>query len=86
MDHDSVSCDSGARSDPHGCGPQKCATSAPASNELDHLISLELGGAPADLAKLWPEPWSGQSNGHQKGAVENYRHEEICRNYLRRNS
>lgn len=25
--------------------------------ELDHLISLGLGGDPTDLANLWPEPW-----------------------------
>jgi hypothetical protein len=26
------------------------------SYELDHLIPLELGGAPADIRNLWPEP------------------------------
>jgi hypothetical protein len=25
--------------------------------ELDHLIPLELGGAPQEVANLWPEPW-----------------------------
>src|SRR4249920_1594275 len=29
------------------------------SYELDHLIPLELGGAPASVANLWPEPWQG---------------------------
>jgi hypothetical protein len=47
--------------------------------ELDHLISLELGGAPADVANLWPEPWNGDGNAHQKDAVENYLHEQVCR-------
>ena len=47
--------------------------------ELDHLISLELGGAPADVANLWPEPLSGAINAHQKDAVENYLHEQVCR-------
>ncbi len=50
-----------------------------ADEELDHLVSLELGGAPADVANLWPEPWNGDSNAHQKDAVENFLHEEVCR-------
>jgi hypothetical protein len=49
-----------------------------ADYELDHLISLELGGAPAAVANLWPEPWTGDSNAHQKDAVENYLHEQVC--------
>jgi len=28
--------------------------------EEDHLISLELGGAPTDPRNLWPEPYNGQ--------------------------
>jgi hypothetical protein len=47
--------------------------------ELDHLISLELGGAPADLANLWPEPWTGEGNAHQKDSVENFLNREVCR-------
>ena len=47
--------------------------------ELDHLISLELGGAPADVANLWPEPWTGDGNAHQKDAVENFLNREVCR-------
>ena len=31
----------------------------PSQTELDHLISLELGGAPADVRNLWPEPYAG---------------------------
>ncbi|MBV9577998.1 MAG: hypothetical protein JO057_05350 [Chloroflexi bacterium] len=47
--------------------------------ELDHLISLELGGAPTDVANLWPEPWNGDDNAHMKDAVENSLHEQVCR-------
>jgi hypothetical protein len=47
--------------------------------ELDHLISLELGGAPQDVANLWPEPWNGDTNAHMKDAVENYLHDQVCR-------
>jgi hypothetical protein len=36
------------------------AGQSPSSVELDHLIALELGGAPADLANLWPQPWTGE--------------------------
>jgi hypothetical protein len=27
-------------------------------HELDHLVPLGLGGAPADVANLWPEAWN----------------------------
>src|SRR5204863_7060424 len=33
---------------------------SPAKTELDHLISLELGGAPADPRNLFPEPYAGR--------------------------
>ena len=46
--------------------------------ELDHLVSLELGGAPRDPANLWPEPWTGAANAHQKDAVENALHDQVC--------
>jgi hypothetical protein len=47
--------------------------------ELDHLISLELGGSPDDVANLWPQPWTGEPNAHQKDAVETYLRREVCR-------
>ncbi|HEY3115363.1 MAG TPA: hypothetical protein VGK54_01340 [Chloroflexota bacterium] len=46
--------------------------------ELDHLIPLELGGAPDDVANLWPEPWTGLWNARQKDAVENFLHRQVC--------
>jgi hypothetical protein len=49
------------------------------SLELDHLIPLELGGAPQDIANLWPEPSSGNANSHMKDAVEHYLNSEVCR-------
>jgi hypothetical protein len=45
--------------------------------EVDHLISLELGGS-NDISNLWPEaaaPWPGF---HQKDVVENYLHAQVC--------
>ena len=47
--------------------------------ELDHLISLELGGAPQDVANLWPESWTGATNAHMKDAVETHLKTEVCR-------
>jgi hypothetical protein len=32
------------------------ATGPSSSYEYDHLVSLELGGAPNDPRNLWPEP------------------------------
>jgi hypothetical protein len=49
-----------------------------ADYELDHLISLELGGAPRDPANLWPEPWTGLANARQKDVVENSLHSQVC--------
>jgi hypothetical protein len=40
-----------------------------ADYEEDHLISLELGGAPADVRNLWPEPYTDSlSDGRPTGA------------------
>jgi len=50
----------------------------PADYELDHLVALELGGAPQDVANLWPEPWTGEASAHQKDAVETYLRREVC--------
>jgi 5-methylcytosine-specific restriction endonuclease McrA len=51
-------------------------------SELDHLISLELGGASQEVANLWPEPWNGEANAHMKDPVENYLHDQVCRGAL----
>jgi hypothetical protein len=54
------------------------------SYEEDHLISLELGGAPADPRNLWPEPYmatlaDGRSTGaHTKDAFETKLKGEVC--------
>ena len=51
---------------------------APANYELDHLISLELGGHPSDVKNLWPEPYSGDFNARQKDQLENKLHDLVC--------
>ena len=53
-------------------------TDSPKNYELDHLIPLELGGAPADIANLWPEPALPEPGFHQKDLVENYLHTQVC--------
>jgi len=45
--------------------------------EVDHLISLELGGS-NDIANLWPEAANPKPGFHEKDKVENYLHEQIC--------
>lgn len=45
--------------------------------EVDHLISLELGGS-NDIANLWPEPANPRPGFHEKDQVENYLHDQIC--------
>ncbi len=45
--------------------------------EVDHLISLELGGS-NDIANLWPEPAEPRPGFHEKDKVENYMHDQVC--------
>lgn len=45
--------------------------------EVDHLISLELGGS-NDIANLWPELADPTPGFHQKDKVENYLHKQVC--------
>jgi hypothetical protein len=45
--------------------------------EVDHLISLELGGS-NDIANLWPEAAEPRPGFHEKDKVENYLHKQVC--------
>lgn len=57
------------RLDPHGTG---------APFEIDHLISLELGGS-NDPANLWPQSYVTPGlNAHLKDALENRLHALVC--------
>jgi hypothetical protein len=53
-------------------------TDSRSNYELDHLISLEIGGNPTDVRNLWPEPGYGQYNFHTKDRFENYLHNQVC--------
>ena len=48
------------------------------SYEEDHLLPLELGGAPRDPKNLWPEPHTGSQNAYSKDGVENAVKKAVC--------
>ena len=45
--------------------------------EIDHLISLELGGT-NDLTNLWPQPYVPKPGAKEKDVVENALHRQVC--------
>src|SRR3954447_13141690 len=49
----------------------------PYAHEVDHLVSLELGGSNA-ISNLWPEPYAGRWGARTKDALENRLHELVC--------
>lgn len=51
------------------------AYAIPPTGELDHLVSLELGGGPDDPRNLWVEPGTIPN---PKDRVENWVHREVC--------
>jgi hypothetical protein len=51
----------------------------PPHYEDDHLISLELGGAPYSKKNLWPRPWS---QAHKKDPRENAWHKKLFKGTL----
>ena len=53
------------------------ASHTPGQYEVDHLVSLELGGS-NDISNLWPELASPTPGFHEKDQVENYLHSQVC--------
>lgn len=49
----------------------------PGAYEIDHLISLELGGS-NDIRNLWPEASLPKPGFHEKDQVEDYLHNQVC--------
>ena len=45
--------------------------------EIDHLCSLEIGGADVQ-SNLWPQSYTGAWNAHIKDELENTLHREVC--------
>jgi len=54
-----------------------------AGYEIDHLVSIELGGS-NDIGNLWPQPIDapGVVGFHTKDVVENRAHAAVCRGRL----
>ena len=53
----------------------------PYAHEVDHLISLELGGSNV-IRNLWPEPYAGRWGARTKDVLENRLHELVCEGRL----
>jgi hypothetical protein len=53
------------------------ASSRSRAYEVDHLVSLELGGS-NDIANLWPEAAEPRPGFHEKDRYEDYLHDEVC--------
>jgi hypothetical protein len=49
----------------------------PYQHEVDHLVSLELGGSNANT-NLWPEPYAGRWGARTKDTLENDLHALVC--------
>jgi hypothetical protein len=45
--------------------------------EVDHLVSLELGGS-NDIAKLWPQAAEPRPGFREKDRYENFLHDQPC--------
>lgn len=53
------------------------ASHTPGQYEVDHLVSLELGGS-NDISNLWPEAAAPTPGFHEKDEVENALHDQVC--------
>jgi hypothetical protein len=51
----------------------------PSAYEEDHLIPLELGGAPRDPRNLWPEP---RPRANTVDQIENALHRQVCKRLI----
>jgi hypothetical protein len=51
------------------------------NGEVDHLVSLELGGTNA-TANLFPEAGAPRPGSHEKDRLENRLHDEVCSGQL----
>ncbi len=51
---------------------------APCPCEVDHFVSLELGGS-NDFRNLWPQPYANPDGARIKDQVENWLHAQVCK-------
>lgn len=56
-------------------------THVPYQHEVDHLVSLELGGSNV-ITNLWPEPYAGRWGARTKDTLENDLHSLVCSGVL----
>jgi len=49
----------------------------PYQHEVDHLVSLEIGGSNA-TSNLWPEPYAGRWGARTKDVLEDRLHDLVC--------
>lgn len=61
----------------YGIAPHKNYCSGAQGCEVDHLISLELGGS-NDISNLWPQPYDEHPGAHEKDKLENWLHKQVC--------
>lgn len=61
----------------YGMANHKGACACKRGCEVDHLVSLELGGANT-AANLWPQPYCGPHNAVEKDKLENRLRELVC--------
>lgn len=54
----------------------------PAHYELDHLVSLQLGGHPSDTRNLWLEPYAGPCGARVKDVLESNLKRRVCKGTL----
>ena len=68
----------------YGIKPKRsvsCTGVAHSCYEVDHLIPLEIGGDDVQ-SNLWPQLYDGENNAHDKDALENFLHKQICANKI----
>ena len=46
--------------------------------ELDHIVPISIGGAPADTKNLWLQPWDGHCGAKEKDIVERQTWHDLC--------
>jgi hypothetical protein len=63
----------------YGVGPGVCSVpkGEPSKVEIDHLISLELGGS-NDPKNLWPQPYLPKPGAKEKDGLEDHLHALVC--------
>lgn len=62
----------------YGLSQRQCKAACARGCEIDHLQSLELGGANT-AANLWPQLYCGEWSAVRKDQLENKLHELVCK-------